>query len=103
MYVAPTPFGLASGIAHRQTLILPEHVAVTREFKQVGTLIRTEASHLIVGYTFDLENNTLTSQTIPNPFAGRQHIFQAWRLHNSDAEPVIMKKVSPDENNHDTE
>lgn len=103
MYVAPTPFGLVAGVAHRQTLILPEHFAVTSEFKLVGTLIRTEASHLIVGYTFDLNKNTLASQTVPNPSAGQQHIFQAWRLHNGDAEPVLMKKNIPNESDHDTE
>jgi len=60
MYVAPTPFGLVSGVAHLQTLILPEEFVVEGDFKQVGALVRKETDMLIVGYTFDLRHNTLT-------------------------------------------
>ncbi len=39
MYVAPTPFGLLSGVAHMQTIILPASFPVNKDFKQVGTLV----------------------------------------------------------------
>ncbi len=102
MYVAPTPFGLVSGLAHLQTLILPQEFIVANGFKQVGTLIRTEANELIVGYTFDLRENTLEPETIPNPFAGREHVFVAWRLQNASEDPATMRnytslKVEEDE------
>jgi len=90
MYVAPTPFGLVSGVAHSQTLILPEGFPVTSEFKDVGRLIRREADVLIVGYTFDLRNNSLKPETVSNPSAGREHVFHAWRVGKKLGEPVLM-------------
>ena len=92
MYVAPTPFGLASGLAHMQTLILPDGFSVSKGFRQVGRLTRKETSHLIVGYTFDLKSNTLTPEIVPNPSAGKEHIFHAWRLRGNSAEAVTMRE-----------
>lgn len=91
MYVASTPFGIVSGIAHTQTLILPVPYTLTDDFQEVGTLVRKETDNLIVGYTFDLKTNTLSPKTLPNPFAGREHIFRAWRLVGSSEEPVVMR------------
>ena len=54
MYVAPTPFGLTTGTAHNQTLILPADFPVDSRFRAVGKLVRREAQKLIVGYRFDL-------------------------------------------------
>jgi hypothetical protein len=91
MYVAPTPFGLVACVAHTQTLILPEGFKVAKGFRQVGTLVRQETDRLIVGYKFDLRSNTLAPETIPNPAAGREHIFQAWRRRGSSTEAVTMR------------
>lgn len=105
MYVAPTPFGLASGTAHTHTLILPADVDVPTGLKQVGELNRKEADCLIIGYTFDLRRNTLTPDTIPNPAAGKVHSFRAWRVfEGSDdqvslRDPVVMK--ADQDNNED--
>ena len=103
MYVAPTPFGLVSGLAHLQTLILPQEFEVTDDFQRVSTLIRKEADELIIGYTFDLKGNTLVPETISNPSAGREHVFVAWRLETVLGEPVAMREdislsVEVDEN-----
>ncbi len=92
MYVAPTPFGLVSGVAHTQTLILPEGLGVTPDFKAVGTLVREEASCLIVGYAFDLRKNTLKPETIANPSAGKKHVFRAWRISGGGKESVALRK-----------
>ena len=94
MYVAPTPFGLLSGAAHTQTLILPEVFPGSKEHKQIGKLIRKEADRLIVGYSFDLRKNLLIPDTIPNPSAGREHAFCAWRLRSGPDEPVTMRDIS---------
>ncbi len=91
MYVAPTPFGLAAGVAHEQTLILPKGHRVPEGFHQVGQLVRREAERLIVGYTFDLRANTLTPTAIPNPGAGREHEFYAWREASGSREPVVLR------------
>jgi hypothetical protein len=80
MYVAPTPFGLLSGVAYTQTLILPEGFVTAPELKRVGTLTRTEAANLVVGYRFDLLANQIALETVPNPSAGLEHRFEAWRL-----------------------
>jgi hypothetical protein len=91
MYVAPTPFGLVTSAAHAQTLMLPANFSVSQDFEHVGTLVRKEAAHLIVGYTFDLKHNTLTPETIPNPTAGREHTFYAWRLVGATGDPVALR------------
>ncbi|HMQ31320.1 MAG TPA: hypothetical protein PKD53_11360 [Chloroflexaceae bacterium] len=92
MYVVPTPFGLVEGVAHAHTLILPAGMGVAAETLQhVGTLIRQEAAALIVGYSFDLRTNALTEETVPNPSAGHEHRFDAWRLPGSSHQPVAMR------------
>jgi hypothetical protein len=93
MYVAPTPFGLMSGAAHWQTLVLPAGYPLVEGYEQVGTLVRREADQFIVGYTFDLRHNILTPETVPNPAAGREHVFHAYRLIGSPGEPVAMRPL----------
>lgn len=92
MYVAPTPFGIVSGVAHLQTLILPYESEVTDDFKLVGEFVRKEADDLIVGYSFDLRENTLTPDTIANPFSGREHVFRAWRIRDGSSESVMVRE-----------
>jgi hypothetical protein len=91
MYVAPTPFGLTTGTAHNQTLILPASQPVDSRFCEVGRLIRRESTHLIVGYVFDLRENTLTPEMVVNPSAGVEHEFRAYRLTGGATEPVAMR------------
>ena len=102
MYVAPTPFGLVAGVAHTQTLLLPNNLPVPEQYYQVGSLVRVEAAELIVGYTFDLQANTLFPTTIPNPFAGQEHNFIAWRLRGGSNQQVAMRQIS-DATNPDSE
>lgn len=96
MYVVPTPFHLVNGVAHQQTLILPDGVATSDEFVDIGELRRRETAELIVGYSFDLQTNALLPKKVPNPGAGREHVFRAWRLKGSPAEPVSMRSIKPD-------
>lgn len=96
MYVVPTPFYLVDGVAHRQTLILPHDVDAGGECFEVGELRRREAAELILGYSFDLQTNDLVPKKAPNPHAGREHVFRAWRLNGSDAEPVAMRHIPPE-------
>lgn len=92
LYVAPTPFGLAEGVAHTHTLILPAAYDLPDEFKEVGMLTRIESEHLVVGYQMDLNRNLLSSRTISNPSAGKEHKFRAWRLRSGSNEPVTMRQ-----------
>ena len=94
MYVAPTPFGLVTGVAHTQTLILPSGQHVPKGFREVGQLVRREAERLIVGYSFDLLRNTLVPKTIPNPNAGREHEFSAWRNSSGSREAVVLREAA---------
>jgi hypothetical protein len=94
MYVAPTPFGLLSGVAYVQTLILPEGFLGTSELQRVGILIRREAKTLVVGYDFDLRTNDLTIEDIPNPYAGVEHRFEAWRLGSRSGEPPNVREAA---------
>lgn len=92
MYVVPTPFWLVDGAAHQQTLILHEGVEPGgKEFVRVGELIRREAAELVVGYAFDLRTNELVPTKVPNPGAGREHKFTAWRMEGSPTTAVTMR------------
>ncbi len=94
MYVAPTPFGLVSGAAHYQTLVLPDGFPVPEDFLKVGSLVRKGTDALIVAYKFELKHNTLTPETVPNPNTGRKHAFTAWRAPNCSQDPVQMDERS---------
>jgi len=93
MYVVPTPFRLIDGAAHQQSLILPAGVEPGDRFFRVGELCRREASQLIVAYSFDLRTNAIRPKTVPNPAAGCEHVFCAWRLKGSPAAPVTMREL----------
>ena len=81
MYVAPTPFALTEGSTGLMTLILPEYFPRDDRYQVVGNLTRVEAETLVVGYNFDLRTNELCAERIPNPAAGKQHRFIAYRLN----------------------
>lgn len=90
MYVAPTPFALTAGTTGLMTLIVPENMKADLRYQEVGRLSRVEADTLIISYTFDLRTNTLKAQRIPNPNAGNEHRFVAYRLADHAAKPVSM-------------
>lgn len=92
MYVVPTPFRLADGLAHDRTLVLPHDQEPGEGFVEVGELVRSESEHLVVAYTFDLRTNDLRTERVPNPNAGRAHRFRAWRIGRAGA-AVTMKEV----------
>jgi len=81
MYVVPTPFALTNGTAGLCTLIVPEVYNVPKGFMCVGNLTRIESDKIIIGYNFNLINNTIETKFIENPNAGKEHKFKALR-HN---------------------
>lgn len=91
MYVVPTPFRLADGLAHKQTLILPQAMSPGHGFTKVGDLVRLEAQRNLTGYQFNLTSNELTPSTVVNSAAGSQHKFSAWRVTGASAERVTMR------------
>jgi|SRR3989338_8042832 len=97
MYVVPTPFRIADGLAHQNTLILPATEQVGAEFEKVGDLVRVEAEELIAGYAFDLQTNEISPQKIPNPDAGEEHRFSAWRVAGAPESPVRMRSVDAED------
>ena len=90
MYVAPTPFALTEGTTGLMTLIVPEDIESPDHFQKVGELVRIEATELVVGYTFDLRTNDLRADRIPNPRAGTEHRFVAYRLKTQASKRVSM-------------
>ena len=90
MYVAPTPFALTEGTTGLMTLIVPEGMEPNLSYQEVGRLNRVEADTLVVGYTFDLRTNELRAERIPNPSAGTEHKFVAYRLAAQAARSVSM-------------
>lgn len=95
MYVAPTPFALTEGTTGLLTLILPEEMDPDPRYQEVGKLTRIEADTLVVGYTFDLRTNELKAERSPNPNAGIEHRFIAYRLAGQTAKPVSMLERLP--------
>jgi len=90
MYVAPTPFSLTEGTTGLLTLIVPEELSAPEPFQNVGLLVRTESTDMVVGYSFDLRTNELQATLAPNPSAGTQHRFVAYRLKTQSTKPVSM-------------
>lgn len=90
MYVAPTPFALTEGTTGLMTLIVPEGTIADDRYQEVGRLVRAEADTLVVGYTFDLRTNELKAERVPNPKAGTEHRFVAYRLKSQGAKHVSM-------------
>lgn len=95
MYVAPTPLALTSGTTGLLTLILPENVPPDPRYAAVGRLSRLEAPRLVVGYSFDLKTNAIEARTVPNPQAGAEHRFVAYRLAGDARKPVSMVPPAP--------
>jgi hypothetical protein len=102
MYVVPTPFRLLNGVAHHQTLILPDYEQPGGTFKEVGTVCRREADEVVVAYAFDLQKNELRSTKVTNPHAGKEHRFLAWRLSNSPDAPVEMRASDSSSQNQES-
>ncbi len=99
MYVAPTPFGLLTGVAHRYTLIIPEDSSAPDGFIEVGQIVRKEVNTLISKYEFDLRSNELKTDGISNPNAGKEHSFRALRLVGEPIDKVTLNKAKSDEFN----
>jgi hypothetical protein len=91
MYVAPTPFALAEGTAHRRTLILPEGHEVDADLVEVGTLTRREVDQVVVTYSFDLRTNEIATTHEPNLSAGHEHVFIAYRVADDPRDPVTLR------------
>lgn len=90
MYVAPTPFAIADGFTGSRTLIVPALMEHPTDFIKVGDLVRSEADNLVIGYEFDLRSNEIVAKTIPNPDAGREHHFAAFRTQTDSKKPVSI-------------
>jgi len=98
MYVAPTPFAIADGLTGTRTLLVPSSWKAPRGFKKVGEIARVEAADLVVGYEFDLQTNSISARTVPNPSAGREHCFTAYRVESDSDKAVYLVSDSQDQN-----
>ncbi len=95
MYVAPTPFALASGTAGQITLILRQDDSVNdARLRCVGNLERQETEFVVAGYKFNLLDNSLEPQLIANPDAGQKHRFSVYREINDLGPPVFMTEIA---------
>ena len=90
MYVAPTPFALVKGTAHRRTLILRADTQVGAGLVEIGEIIRREVEQVVIAYSFDLRTNELRTTLAANPNAGREHVFKAYRLDGDPVETIAL-------------
>lgn len=95
MYVVPTPFALTVGTTGQRTLILPQEAAIDERVEQVGELQRTECNEILVGYEFNLKDNTLSPKRVPNPNAGTVHRFRAYRARSAAGPTVGLRALQP--------
>jgi len=104
MYVAPTPYAIATGLTGVRTLVVPADFKKPDGFREVGELTRTEAERIIVGYSFDLRTNEIKAETVENPSSGTEHHFVAYRCTDDESEnEVILRSHSEDENDIEEE
>ncbi len=96
MYVASTPFSHVDGLVGNQTLIVPQTMTPPGSFKKVGDLIQKEIDHVVVGYYFDLKTNEMITTEEPNPNAGKEHKFSAFRTNSGSDENVSVKYEEKD-------
>ncbi|MFL6162534.1 MAG: SAM-dependent methyltransferase [Jatrophihabitantaceae bacterium] len=90
MYVVPTPFALTEGTTGLGTLIVPAEFQIqSDELVCVGEPVRVEVDEVVVSYEFNLQTNELVTHKAPNPNAGREHHFKAYR----SAGPAARKQV----------
>jgi len=94
MYVAPTPFALAEGTAHLRTLIVPAGTEIDHDLVEIAEFTRREVAQMVVAYKFDLRTNKISTTLVPNPNAGREHVFKAYRLKGDPIEAVTLVERS---------
>ena len=92
--VAPTPFALAEGAAHHRTLILPAGMQTDDDLVEIGRLTRREIDRMVVAYKFDQRSNELTATLVPNPTAGTEHTFIAYRLEGDPVGLLVLHERS---------
>lgn len=90
MYVAPTSFAVADGLTGTRTLVIREMLTAPNGFKKVGSLTRKETDELVSGYQFNLESNEIAAMKAPNPDAGKEHQFSAYRLGSDSDRSVTL-------------
>jgi hypothetical protein len=91
MYVCKTPYALLTGTEQQATLILDSEVQkVPSILVQVGEIERLEADALVSGYSFDLQANKLSSQSVPNQHARTPHRFTAFKVGPAPRPPVQL-------------
>ena len=49
---------------------------------------------MVVAYKFDLRSNDLTTTRVPNPSAGTEHAFRAYRLEGDPVGPIELRERS---------
>jgi len=96
MYVAPTPYAIADGLTGTRTILVPASWKAPKTLKPVGEIVRVESPELVVGYEFDLNTNEILAKKIPNPLAGREHSFIAYRMKSDSNKPVRLIPISQD-------
>ncbi len=50
---------------------------------------------MIVAYRFDLRTNQLETTKVPNPNAGREHVFKVYRADGDPADRVSLRDFNP--------
>lgn len=90
MYVFPLPFYTTHGTAGSRTLILPAKAPADDRLVCVGELVRREVEQLVAGYSFDFGTDVLTPQFVPNPAAGQEHWFRAYRMAGQPGDAVTL-------------
>jgi hypothetical protein len=94
MYVPKTAQGILSGLDDEFTLVLPASTGELPGLSIVNTIVRCEVGELVLSYEFDFASNSLTTKTMPNPTAGREHSFNIYRPAWRKGTPVELRPAT---------
>lgn len=91
MYVPKTVQGILSGLDDVLTLVLPASVGELPGLSIVSSIVRREAPQLVSRYVFDFSDNSLTTETVPNPTGGDSHTFNVYRPEGREGATVALR------------
>ena len=63
---------------------------------EIERLPRREVGRMMVAYNFDLHSNEFSRTLVPNPAAGTEHAFKAYRLEDDPVGRIVLRERSRD-------
>ena len=84
------------GIGSYGDILIPGPLNSPLDDNLVGivTVARRQVERVVVAHKFDLRSNELKTTLVPEPSAGPEHVFKAYRPKGDPPEPVTLRERS---------